>query len=182
MGRGTQVVMGISILTNLVLGGYVYSHATQVPKLEQKVQDLEQLNSALYTQNDSYSKLADKQAEEIAKLKDEVKKPQPPSRGSDVIRRMDNFQVTWYNDNGITKSGKHTDDGITIAVDPRVIPLGTWVRIVFEDGTTMVRRADDTGRAVKGQIIDIYKDASEKTLRNLGRSHNVTVYILDKRD
>lgn len=57
---------------------------------------------------------------------------------------------------GITASGRAVQNGITIAVDPRQIPLGTWVEIEFPDGHVEKRRADDTGSAIKGRKIDVY--------------------------
>ncbi|MBE5035684.1 3D domain-containing protein [Gallibacter intestinalis] len=57
-----------------------------------------------------------------------------------------------------TKSGTTPQEGRTIAVDPDVIPLGTQVII---DGK--VYTAEDTGSAVKGNVIDIYYSDHEET-------------------
>lgn len=57
-----------------------------------------------------------------------------------------------------TKSGTIPQEGRTIAVDPDVIPLGTQVII---DGK--VYTAEDTGSAVKGNVIDIYFNNHEET-------------------
>lgn len=92
----------------------------------------------------------------------------------------ENFEVTWYNDYGYTKSGRFVTDGVTIAVDPNVIPLGTWVKLTFPDGREMIRRADDTGSAVKGHIIDVYDNAPTSVLLERGRTHGVKVTILRK--
>ncbi len=54
-------------------------------------------------------------------------------------------------DNGITATGTVAQEGVTIAVDPDVIPLGSWVEI---DGHTY--HAEDVGGAVNGNHIDIY--------------------------
>lgn len=88
------------------------------------------------------------------------------------------FQVTWYNTGTTTKSGTKVEDGLTVSVDPAVIPLGSWVKIVLPDGTTMKRRADDTGGAVKGRILDVYSSAPTSELMEKGRVHGATVYIL----
>ena len=53
---------------------------------------------------------------------------------------------------GKTKSGVYPEEGITIAVDPKVIPLGSKVMI---DGIG-VRVAQDTGKHIKGKCIDVY--------------------------
>lgn len=62
---------------------------------------------------------------------------------------------------GITKSGRKVEAGVTIAVDPKVIPLGSWVEVMYPDGRVEKRRADDTGGLIKGRHVDIYvPDAS----------------------
>ncbi|EIT86049.1 cell wall binding protein [Fictibacillus macauensis ZFHKF-1] len=102
----------------------------------------------------------------------------PAEARSTYKKRMTGFQVTHYNESGLTASGRRTKDGVTIAVDPRVIKLGTWVEIKFPNGKKIKRRADDTGGAIKGRIIDLYVNKSDRTVRKLGRIHNVTVTIL----
>ncbi len=59
--------------------------------------------------------------------------------------------VTGYVDRGYTASGIYTHPG-TCAVDPRVIPLGTYITI---DGLG-VCHAEDTGSAVIGYHVDIW--------------------------
>ena len=61
----------------------------------------------------------------------------------------------------------------TIAVDPKVIPLGTKV-YVSGYGFAV---AEDTGGAIKNNIIDLYMDTNEACI-NWGR-RNVTLYILE---
>lgn len=61
---------------------------------------------------------------------------------------------------GITKSGQPVLEGCTIAVDPTVIPLGTWVYIE----QIGLRRADDTGGKIKGRRVDIYMDNLNEAL------------------
>ena len=73
---------------------------------------------------------------------------------------MGNFKLTFYcacrscsggYGNG-TATGTTCTEGRTIAVDPRVIPLGSKVYIEgFGDFI-----AEDTGGAIKGNKIDIY--------------------------
>lgn len=60
----------------------------------------------------------------------------------------------------LTKSGTIPHEGWTIAVDPDVIPLGTQVII---DG--QIYTAEDTGSAVKGNVIDIYFNSHEEAER-----------------
>ncbi|ALS24781.1 3D domain-containing protein [Paenibacillus naphthalenovorans] len=74
---------------------------------------------------------------------------------------------------GITASGTRVTEGRTIAVDPKVIPIGWWVYI---EGLGF-RRAEDTGSAVKGNKIDVYFDSHDYALR-FGTKHGATVYVI----
>lgn len=74
---------------------------------------------------------------------------------------------------GVTSSGAVVQEGRTIAVDPKVIPIGWWVYI---EGIGF-RRAEDTGSAVKGKKIDVYYD-SEKYANRFGTKKGYTVYVI----
>jgi len=80
---------------------------------------------------------------------------------------------------GITSTGMKARKGV-IAVDPKVIPLGT--RLYVETTGKMpdygYAIAGDIGGAIKGNIIDLYYD-DISTARNWGR-RQVKVYILQK--
>ncbi len=105
----------------------------------------------------------------------------PTSRGGRrVARYIDGAQVTWYNDKGKTASGTIATSGRTVAVDPEVVPLGSEVEIVMPDGRAFQRIAEDTGGAVKGKVFDVHIDASDDELYELGRTHGVRVFVLDR--
>lgn len=70
-----------------------------------------------------------------------------------------------------TSSGKLAVSGHTVAVDPRVIPIGSHLMI---NGQEYV--AEDVGGAVKGRHIDIYFDTHRETLRH-GTRH-ADVYLI----
>ncbi|MDF2891961.1 MAG: hypothetical protein K0R80_2328 [Clostridia bacterium] len=74
---------------------------------------------------------------------------------------------------GITYSGLKVRPGI-VAVDPRVIPLGTWL---YVEGYGEALAAD-IGGAIKGNKIDLYYE-SPSDVKKFGR-RPVKVYILDK--
>ena len=73
---------------------------------------------------------------------------------------------------GITYSGTKVAVGRTVAVDPKVIPLGWWIYI--EDYG--FRRAEDIGSGVKGNHVDIFvEDEKEANRFGLKRGHKVYV-------
>lgn len=69
---------------------------------------------------------------------------EPTSRGT--------FRITAYCLRGIMRDGTYTRGG-SIAIDPRVIPLGSDVTI---EGLPGVYTARDTGGGVRGNWIDIW--------------------------
>ena len=79
---------------------------------------------------------------------------------------------------GITASGTHAQYG-TVAVDPRVIPLGTRMYIESADGSFVYGYcvAEDTGGAIKGNKVDLFFDTNSECMQ-FGR-RNVKVYILN---
>ena len=96
------------------------------------------------------------------------------------------FYITMYaatveqcgNDLGITASGrKVTDDPTchTVAVDPKVIPLGTYLIIEGYEG--IIFRADDTGSAINGYDIDIFT-TSESESKTFNNQSGVKVWIV----
>ena len=86
-------------------------------------------------------------------------------------------ESTAYAGDTITATGTvpvYNPSGIsTIAVDPRVIPLGSLVYV--ENYGKAV--AADTGGLIKGNIIDVFLN-SESECKSWGRKYNVPVYIL----
>jgi 3D (Asp-Asp-Asp) domain-containing protein len=78
-------------------------------------------------------------------------------------RYLGDFELTCYALRGRTASGRPVGRS-GIAVDPRVIPLGTEVYIAGE-GT---RTAIDTGGSIKGNRIDVWRPSAAHC-RNFGR-------------
>ncbi|HEY7060409.1 MAG TPA: 3D domain-containing protein [Chloroflexota bacterium] len=86
-------------------------------------------------------------------------------------------RVTAYN----LGSGARTATGTTarfgtVAVDPQVIPLGTRLMIQGYEGTVFV--AEDTGSAVRGNLIDIWLDDPAAAGRYGTQTRTIT--ILDR--
>lgn len=82
----------------------------------------------------------------------------------------------WY---GITASGTKARPGV-VAVDPKVIPLGTKLYVESLDGTPDYGYAiaEDTGGAIKGNKIDLFMETA-KQVKSFGR-RKVKVYIIGK--
>ena len=87
---------------------------------------------------------------------------------------------------GVTRSGAIVEEGVTIAVDPSVIALGSYVYVdglvdylqeIVGINSSNIRIAQDTGSAIKGNAIDIYVNDVE-VARALGRK-SFDVYLLD---
>ena len=82
-----------------------------------------------------------------------------------------------------TASGRMPELGVTVGVDPKLIKLGSYLRIEIPDGNggyTVYRakaRADDTGGAVKGNKIDVFVGSHQEAL-NLGVIRNARVYLI----
>lgn len=94
------------------------------------------------------------------------------------------FEITGYcscdiccgeKEEKLTRSGTVPRAGHTVAADPDVLPLGSIIRI--EDTIYLV---EDTGREVKGNVIDIYFDTHEEAV-NFGRQKHY-VYEENKSD
>lgn len=104
---------------------------------------------------------------------------EPPSEPSETWKSLGTFTLTAYcsckkccgywatirptDKNGdpivYTSTGTIAEAGTTIAVDPRVIPYGTEVKI---NGHTYI--AQDTGGSIKDARIDIYFDDHQEAL------------------
>ncbi len=82
---------------------------------------------------------------------------------------------------GICYTGIKAREGV-IAVDPKVIPLGTkvYVEVPGSAPDYGFAIAADIGSAIKGNLIDLYYDSSAK-VKKWGR-RNVVVYILNEQN
>ena len=61
---------------------------------------------------------------------------------------------------GLTATGTRAQPGKTIAVDPRVIPLGS--KVYIDDLGEFI--AEDTGGAIHGNRIDLYMESVDEAL------------------
>jgi 3D (Asp-Asp-Asp) domain-containing protein len=102
---------------------------------------------------------------------------QEPSRGGRILT----CEATAYCYGSVTKTGTSPVEGRTIAVDPEVIPLGSRVYVSCESWPEVNGWyiAEDTGGAIKGNIIDVYMQDYDTCLQ-FGR-RQVEVRVLGVR-
>ncbi|QEK10971.1 hypothetical protein FQB35_00505 [Crassaminicella thermophila] len=93
-----------------------------------------------------------------------------------------------YTRTGLNLNGKSWEEAMVVAVDPRVIPLGSKILVLFNESDWRskyngVYLAADTGGGVKGKTIDLYLgdigNAEMPEVRRFGRTYNVKVYLLN---
>jgi len=102
---------------------------------------------------------------------EEVASIPPPKPTAKVLE----FEATAYSVEGKTASGGHTRAGI-VAADPKMLPIGSRVRVTDAQGNSGTYVVADTGRTIKGREIDIYM-ASAAEAKRFGR-RKVKVEIL----
>lgn len=173
-----------------------YELASGESKLQQKGEDGEKVSTYRVTLRDGVEVGEELVSEKVTKeAKPEitvrgVKGGGNTVRNGVITSRAGNFRykkaiqvtATAYTCEGkswnITKSGAVARVGL-IAVDPRVIPLGTRMYIESPDGSFVYGTAvaADTGGAIKGNKIDLYFDTYRECI-NFGR-RQMMVYILE---
>ena len=96
------------------------------------------------------------------------------------VKKVIVMQATAYDPSAGSKTAMGTRARVgAVAVDPRVIPLGSKLYIESMDGfpTYGFATAEDTGGAIKGNRIDLFYSTNAQALR-FGR-RNVKVYVLE---
>lgn len=89
------------------------------------------------------------------------------------LEYLGEFEVTFYNYNsGTTKTGTKPD-GLTVAVNPEEIPLGS---LIYVEGMGF-RIAEDTG-GFGARTIDIYLPDYDECIER-GRLEGVSVWLVD---
>ncbi|HMM20499.1 MAG TPA: 3D domain-containing protein [Selenomonadales bacterium] len=114
------------------------------------------------------------------KTKEVPKADGAPANAKQVLDVVATAYAPGPHDNGKWGNKTHLGTNIrpgVIAVDPRVIPLGTRVYIEFADGHGSYANAEDTGGAIKGNRIDIAMTSVAEAY-DFGMQ-KVKVYVLD---
>jgi 3D (Asp-Asp-Asp) domain-containing protein len=162
----TTLVFGSSLISlgceNYKKGEIIYEYQKQNAVLEKIVDEEEEIIMLQTKQIDVLQqKLSDaentikEQEKTIQKIKQEEvqkKKLEDADKGT----YLGNFNLSFYSKeqfpNSSTSTGVMPQVGVTVAVDPKVIPLGTKIHI---EGLG-VRIAQDTGGAIKGNKLDVF--------------------------
>jgi 3D (Asp-Asp-Asp) domain-containing protein len=104
-------------------------------------------------------------------------RPAPPDIATRQAPKGVMFSATAYSIEGRTSSGVPTRKGI-VAADPKVLPLGSRIRVSDAGPYDGVYVVHDTGPAIKGHEIDIYVP-SDVEARRFGR-RAVKVEVLSR--
>lgn len=128
-----------------------------------------------------------KNAESKQKRVNKTKDKKAAKTTTAISKNSLTMRATAYNIEGNEKWGNLTASGTTVrhgvvAVDPKVIPLGTKLYISGYNSPLLpkggfVAIAEDTGGAIKGNRIDIFIDAPREKVSDFG-IQNVKVTIL----
>ena len=155
----------------------IEAHKVTIQYLQNEVSELNDLNLYLQHDVDELNKVIKIIAKQLNVPKEKIlNSPQTVSRGGGDWQ---SFQMTHYVSScrgciGITKQGVDVRNTIyhqnmrVIAVDPRLIKLGSIVEVRREDGSTFKAVASDTGGRIKGRVIDLLV-TDEKTAVEKGR-------------
>ena len=146
---------------------------------EQNAVIIEQLRQELEKQKQDNNKLK----QEVNSLRNQNEELEAEKKR--VLANTHIFEATGYCDQGTTASGFNLtglsrEEAMTIAVDPNVIPLGTQVKLTFDEPWSHyngIYTARDTGGAINGNIIDVYIHDYNEAM-SFGR-RNVKVTILE---
>ena len=103
------------------------------------------------------------------------KVPPPVASAPTPAVTTEPFEATAYTIEGKTASGEHTRKGI-VAADPKILPIGSRIRVTDAGAYSGVYEVTDTGREIKGREIDIYIQNNAEAKR-FGRK-NVQVEVL----
>lgn len=185
------VMVAIVLSLAVAVGYLVYVNHSTISSLKSELSEKDQIidgkdnliqqQNAIIDQNKAKIDESQKQVEDLQQ-KVSLKIEEQQAQKERESQFQDGWKATFYSlgiestgkrpgqtGYGLTASGRAVQNDITIAVDPRQIPLGSWVEIQFPDGHVEQRRADDTGGAIKGHKIDVYiASASRNQLYDLG--------------
>lgn len=159
---GATVALGLSTTSLLETRERLTTELQErIDKYDKDTSSLEEMISELTNNNESLESQLKEKEDELLALANSV-----DTLNSNVSTGT--FKVTAYspfdNVSGIENDGNPnvTSTGMrpgpyVVAVDPNVIPYGSNVLIIYEDGDYLLGVAGDTGGAIKGNRLDVFK-------------------------
>ena len=175
----------ISLALFLIVVGYYVGYVSQKPKIEKLTKEVEQYHervTVLQSRSSTLARYLQERERVIAEKEDIINKLQHIKDKYKIGR----FKITAYspydNVDGMqadstsnrTATGTIPKPG-TMAVDPNVIPYGSTIIIIYEDGTVEYGRAEDTGGAINGNRIDVFRK-TYKSAKEFGVRHATVIW------
>lgn len=181
--RMTYAVLVAAIIVLVAAILVVYARADDTPSNELMISNTETMTHTENTaKNDPIFVMSLSQTDDSDKVAEDFENERIEAALLARAHVIDDCEVTHYDccvqccgkADGITASGRKATPGVTVAVDPNVIPLGSDVMVDYGDGEIHYYRADDVGGSVKGNHIDLCV-ATHEGAQQLGR-RTATVY------
>lgn len=170
MKKSTFLGSVVSVLLAFSVISHAQTYVQQDPKPAQQINQTT-VNPAVAAEQPADSKTT--LTESAAKPEPGVVSPATEALVEKVAVSAESYTATAYSLRGRTASGRMVARGV-IAADPRVLPLGTRVRVEAGpwSGEYIVA---DTGGLVKGRRIDIWTPTTSEALRFGRRAVKLTV-------
>lgn len=160
--RTTYVILVVSIFALAAAILVVYARADDTPSNELMISGAETVTHPEDTaKNDPIFVMSFTQTDDSDKVTEDFENENIEAVLLARSHVIEDCLVTHYDccveccgkDDGIAASGVRATPGVTVAVDPTIIPLGSDVLVDYGDGELHYYRADDVG--VKGNHIDL---------------------------
>lgn len=164
----------------------LHEETQKASQLEHQLKEEQKRSEDIQNSLDSLHKELQNLKDQNTTLQQDNEKLQSELAARPVVYKTLNMTGTGYtaNDSGMTgarrtRSGTIVKQGRTISVDPSVIPLGSKVTITSDSYPQIngVYIAEDTGSAIKGNIIDIYFE-TKTAAYDFGRRKDLVVKVL----
>jgi len=169
IGLTTAII--ILALSLIRIGVLTYEVEFLRDKLQEKTMEIQRLEQAVDTKK-SYEALVSEIQWYIKDVREVLQKYNQWNLAEGIVTAYSPFDnVSGIENDGnpnYTATGTRPGPG-TIAVDPKRIPYGSEIIIIYEDGTIEMGQALDTGatmRNSKDLWIDVYRDTYKETVQH----------------
>ena len=177
-------ILGVCSL--LGFSGFHYiQNIAEAKAISREAKELQEQNAVMIEQLRTE---LEKQKQDNAKLREENQALRQQNEALETEKKTalaNTFEVeaTAYCDSGhcadgFALYGQSREEAMTIAVDPNVIPLGSRVRVTFDEPFSYMSGeyiAHDTGGAINGNIIDVYMSDYGEAMNFGRRTCKVTI-------